>query len=291
MDADRRTFEIIIREGVTSIPDGAFAGCGNLLHITVEPGIAYVGTDAFADCGRIMMYWRGDRPEFASGCKTNTPAFIFYPEGNEGWDERAQYYAYTGGFYLEGVSYALSGTCGENLTYSIDGTVMTISGTGEMDSYSSSESPPWVAYDHFITKLIIEDGVTSIGSNAFSQFDSITELVLPESVTVIESMGFKDCTNLRTVSLAEGLTRIWDFAFDSCVSLTELHIPKSVKYLYSGTLDYCTGLKKIYFYGDPPKYMSCFLEVNATAYYPANNANWTEEVRERLGDGITWVAM
>ena len=168
---------------------------------------------------------------------------------------------------------------------------MTISGTGEMDSYSSSESPPWVAYDHFITKLIIEDGVTSIGANAFSQFDSITELVIPDSVTVIKSMGFKDCYNLRTVSLPDSLTHIWDFAFDSCVSLTELHIPKSVKYLYSDALASCTGLKRIYFYGDPPKYMSSIYGVIATAYYPADNANWTEEVRERLGEGITWVAM
>ena len=283
--------ELIIREGVTVIPDGAFANCANLRHVTVEPGVSYVGTGAFADCKTILMYWHGERPEFVSGWKRNTTVFLYYPEGNENWDALAKDYAYVGGFYLEDVSYALSGSCGANLTYTIDGTVMTISGTGEMDGYSSSELPPWVAYDHFITKLVIENGVTSIGANAFSQFDSITELVIPEGVTRIESMGFKDCSNLRTVSLPETMTHILDFAFDSCVSLQEIEIPPSVTHLYWGSLDYCTGLKKIYFYGDPPKYMNRFLEVVATAYYPADNAKWTAEVQERLGEGITWLPL
>jgi hypothetical protein len=161
-----------------------------------------------------------------------------------------------------------------------------------MDSYSSRELPPWVAYDHYITKLVLEKGVTSIGANAFSQFDSITELVIPEGVTRIESMGFKDCTNLRTVSLPESLTHIWDFSFDSCVSLTELRIPKSVTFLSEDALALCTGLKVIRFYGDAPAGIGVFYNVVIdTIYYPADNATWTAEVRERFGSDITWIAM
>lgn len=282
--------EVIIREGVTSIPDGAFADCANLHYVTVEPGLSYVGTGAFTGYEYLLMYWHGSAPEFAPNWKSENYAFIHYPMGDETWPE-ARKHNYVTNTEYRSVSYALSGFCGDNLAYYIDGTVMTICGTGAMDSYYAQEMPPWLAYDHFITKLIIEDGVTSIGANAFSGFDSITELVIPEGVTVIESMGFKDCYNLRTVSLPDSLTHIWDFVFDSCVSLQELKVPKSVTHFYSGALDYCTGLKRIYFYGDPPKYMNSFAEVIATAYYPADNANWTEEVRERLGDGITWVAI
>ena len=284
-------FELIIREGVTVIPDGAFADCAKLRYVTVEPGLTYVGTNAFTGYEYLMMYWHGSAPEFAPNWKSSNYAFIHYPQDDATWPEaRKQYYVADTAY--RPVSYALSGFCGDNLAYYIDGTVMTICGTGDMDSYSAREMPPWVAYDHFITKLIIEDGVTSIGANAFSQFDSITELVIPDSVTVIRSMGFKDCTNLRTVTLSKNLTHIWDFVFDSCVSLQELKIPESVTHFYSDALANCVGLKRIYFYCDPSALMGCyFYQVVATAYYPSENANWTEEVRNSFGDSITWVAM
>jgi hypothetical protein len=272
------------------IPDGAFADCANLCYVTVEPGLAYVGTGAFTGYEYLLMYWHGSAPEFARNWKSENYAFIHYPMGDETWPEARKHNYVTNTEYRP-VSYALSGFCGDNLAYHIDGTVMTICGTGAMDSYYAQEMPPWLAYDHFITKLIIEDGVTSIGSNAFSGFDSITELVIPEGVTVIESMGFKDCYNLRTVSLPDSLTHILDFAFDSCVSLRRIDIPQSVVQLVAGALDYRTGLEEIYFYGDPPKYMHTFLGVVATAYYPADNAKWTAEVRERLGEGITWLPL
>ena len=281
--------EVIIREGVTSIPAGTFAGCGNLLYVTVEPGVTYVGTNAFADCGFLMMYWHGSAPEFARAWIVNGRAEIHYPEGDESWKEaRKNNHEY--GVDFTAVSYALSGSCGENLTYTIDGTVMTISGTGKMDSYSSAEPPPWVAYDHFITELIIEDGVTSIGSNAFSQFDSITELVIPDSVTVIESMGFKDCTSLRTITLSKNLTHIWDFVFDSCVSLTELHVPKSVTVINADAFGGSAGVKMIWFYGDAPMGLD-FWNITATAYYPGDNPTWTQERLENYGGNITWIAM
>jgi hypothetical protein len=74
--------------------------------------------------------------------------------------------------------------------------------------------------------------------------------------------------------------------------LQELKIPESVIHFYSSALANCTGLKQIYFYGDPSMFMGCyFYQVVATAYYPAGNANWTEEVRNSFGDGITWIAM
>ena len=282
-------FELIIREGVTAIPDGAFADCTKLVYVTVEPGLNYVGTGAFTGYEYLMMYWHGSAPEFAPNWKSSNYAFIHYPMGDETWPEARKHNYVTNTDYTA-VSYALSGFCGDNLAYYIEGTVMTICGTGEMDSYSAREMPPWVAYDHFITKLIIEDGVTSIGANAFSQFDSITELVIPDSVTVIRSMGFKDCTNLRTVSLSKNLTHIWDFVFDSCVSLTELHVPKSVTVINADAFGGSAGLKTIWFYGDAPMGLD-FWNITATAYYPGDNPTWTQERIAQYGGNITWIAM
>lgn len=57
-----------------------------------------------------------------------------------------------------------SGTCGDNLTWTFDSDgTLTISGTGEMGSYTSS-SMPWYKHIYDITSIVIEDGVTSISS-------------------------------------------------------------------------------------------------------------------------------
>ena len=61
-----------------------------------------------------------------------------------------------------------SGTCGadgDNLTWVLDDTgTLTISGTGEMKTFYN----PWNSYSQQITTVVIDAGVTSIGSSAFS---------------------------------------------------------------------------------------------------------------------------
>jgi len=63
-----------------------------------------------------------------------------------------------------------SGSCGENVTYSfVESTgTLTISGTGDMSN------SPWYSYRSSIKKVVINNGVTSIGSRAsiFERFIS-----------------------------------------------------------------------------------------------------------------------
>ena len=61
---------------------------------------------------------------------------------------------------------ALGGSCGKNLTWKLTDGTLTVSGTGEMTNYSSQFDTPW-ARNETITAIVVEDGVTSIGSNAF----------------------------------------------------------------------------------------------------------------------------
>ncbi len=66
------------------------------------------------------------------------------------------------------VSAATSGTCGDNVTWTLDdeGT-LTISGTGEMEDWSTSSNVPWYSSRESITSVVVENGVTSIGERAF----------------------------------------------------------------------------------------------------------------------------
>lgn len=59
--------------------------------------------------------------------------------------------------------------CGENLTWKLtdDGTLI-ISGTGSMTEWDDYKYYPWFFDYKKITKVIIENGVTNIGKNAFS---------------------------------------------------------------------------------------------------------------------------
>jgi hypothetical protein len=154
-----------------------------------------------------------------------------------------------------------SETCGENPTWSLDehnGT-LTIRGTGAMtdDSHTSILSILKYSYSP-IEKVIIEDGVTSIGEGTFSHYcnyltDIIVEngnvsysaengvlfnkdkttlicypagkaessYIIPNSVTSIGNGAFSDC-GLTVITIPNSVTSIGNWAFSGCSSLTDI---------------------------------------------------------------------
>ena len=83
------------------------------------------------------------------------------------------------------VSAATSGYTGA-CTWSLDGTVLTISGYGEMKDYTSL-STPWGTS---ITKVVIQYGVTGIGDGAFYNCQKLTSISIGDSVTRIGRSAF-----------------------------------------------------------------------------------------------------
>ncbi len=60
-----------------------------------------------------------------------------------------------------------SGSCGNNVTYSFTSGTLTVSGSGDMNSYSAA-TVPWADYRSQIKKVVVSDGITSVGYYAFS---------------------------------------------------------------------------------------------------------------------------
>lgn len=125
-----------------------------------------------------------------------------------------------------GTLFAESGTCGDNLTWDLANGVLTISGTGEMTDYSSLQTDlsPWHSFRTTISSLVINEGVTSIGSYAFSSCGNLTSVTIPNSVISIGWSAFSSCTSLTSVAISNNVTSIEDYAFH--------HVPNIV---YSGS--------------------------------------------------------
>ena len=126
-------------------------------------------------------------------------------------------------------------------TWTLDGTVLTISGNGAMETYSTIQ-PSW---GREITRVIIKQGVTNVGPGAFAKCIKLTSVTLSDSVTRIENSAFSGCTNLTNITLPGNVTSIEDSAFSSCTGLTSFTFPDSVTSIGKSAFSGCTGLTRI----------------------------------------------
>lgn len=140
---------------------------------------------------------------------------------------------------------ATSGTCGDNLTWTLDTATetLTISGTGAMENYTYDNPAPWNSQRQNIQNAVISTGVTSIGDYAFS-FCNLTNVTIPDSVTSIGNSAFYDC-NFTSITLPEGLTAIADNMFENCGSLTSIAIPDGVTSIGDSAFRWCLDLTSV----------------------------------------------
>ena len=156
-----------------------------------------------------------------------------------------------------------SGTCGSNLTYTLDSHgVLTISGTGDMQNSSFGWDKDLIksvvinygvtnigqgAFEDCtgLTSITIPNGVTSIGWNAFRNCTSLTIITIPDSVTSIGVAAFYRCSGLTSVAIPDSITSIGDIAFWDCNGLTSITIPDRVTSIGEGVFAACNNLTKI----------------------------------------------
>ena len=210
---------IVIADGTVSISPEAFYGCTSLATVIIPASVTSIGYNAFNDCPNLTSVI-----VFA----TTPPALGFNVfEGNAGGrliyvpeETEVDYWAAAGwknyAGYITVIPIEKRGDCGNgmtweliNLTANSNNYILTISGTGDM------ESNPWENYKNNITTVVIGDGVTSIGECAFWNCPNLTSVSIPASVTSIGESAFDGCTSLATVSIPASVTSVGSYAFEN----------------------------------------------------------------------------
>ena len=139
------------------------------------------------------------------------------------------------------------GTCGENASWKLEGGTLTISGTGEMKDYSSTNNTydPWYESRSSITKVVVEQGITSIGNYAFYQCSNLTQVSLPDSLESIGQDTFYSCSSLKEINIPNHVNVIKAYAFEYCSSLLQIDIPSGITEISGSTFQSCSSLKYV----------------------------------------------
>ncbi len=155
-----------------------------------------------------------------------------------------------------------SGSCGTNLTWSLENGTLTISGTGEMYDYNAmSNRAPWYNKRSQINAIVINEGLTTIGSYAFEWCGEVRTVTLPQTLTTIHRVAFAQCQKLQAITFPSNLQYIADWVLQDCEGLTTLTIPASVSYVGPQLTDECINLQTI------------VVEAGNTVYDSRNNCN------------------
>lgn len=150
-----------------------------------------------------------------------------------------------GGTYSIKATFVRDGSGEETPEWNYADGTLTISPEGDMDNYGVGADVPWADYIESIDTIVIADGVTSIGDNAFSAYEALEKVEISDSVTSIGKGAFYYCTALNEVDLPSTLTYIGDDAFGACTSLTEINLPEGLETIGVAAFQSCTSLTEL----------------------------------------------
>ena len=111
---------------------------------------------------------------------------------------------------------------------------------GDVTNYKSLISPK-----NSVKRIVLGDGVVSIGDWTFYYCTSLTSIFIPEGVTYIGSRTLAICHSLKSIYIPESVTRIGDRVLDGCYDLKLVYIPEGVTRIVRGMFFVCRSLKSI----------------------------------------------
>lgn len=209
----KHLISIEIPNSVTTIGERAFYNCSGLISVTIGNGVSTIENLAFSCCYHLVEVINKSSLTINKGSSSN--GYIGYyalnikTDGSNEIVKKDNYLFYT----YDNVNYLIEyvGTDASLvLPIDYDGASYVINNYA---FYSDSN----------LTKIVIPNNVTSIGSWAFRNCSSLISIIIHDNVTSIGSYAFQNCTGLETITLGSGITTIESNAFDNCRWLKNIY--------------------------------------------------------------------
>lgn len=206
-----------IGDKVKTIEDKAFYHCSSLLSVTIGSRVISIGPNTFAYCDKLMEVINRSLLQIEKGSDDN--GYVGYHAVKIKTSGESDIFVDQKGylFYANGSENIL-------LDYTGEETELLLPGNCKGKKYKIDNAA--FKARKKITKIIIPDGIDSIGNSAFEY-----------------------CTGLKTLIIENGVTSIGRYAFDGCSSLISATIPNSVDFIGWGAFEGCSALKKLDFRG------------------------------------------
>ena len=201
---------VTLAEGVTTVPDGLFAGCTNLASVTIPRGVTGIGSSAFKGCTAIR--------EVIWNCALSQKMWCVFP------DAYANLTNVVLGAGVASIGYGAFSGCSGLTSVTIPAGVASI----EYGAFSGCSG---------LASVTIPAGVTSIGSSAFYGCSGLASVTIPAGVTRIENSAFYGCSGLKLVVISADVTSIGYRVFGGCSGLMSFAVAQdNLKYSSSNGL-------------------------------------------------------
>ena len=236
---------VVIGDSITKIGKEAFSSVP-CTAVKIGKNVQVIGENAFTDCtsltGDLVIpdsVTTIDRWAFFGSVISN--GTLTLGKGLRTIGERAfADCSFSGGLTIpEGVTEIAEGAFCSGSKYSSSPASGKITGTLTLPSTLKTIGAYAFAYEGFSGELLIPDGVTSIGENAFAECDGFGgTLSLPDSVKTVGEWAFYQCEGFTGLKISAGLTRIEKLSFAFMYGLqTEVVIPEGVTEISEGAFE------------------------------------------------------
>ena len=226
--------EFVARETVDGIPVTrigryAFYQRTNLKTYWIPNGIQEIDANAFSNCNGLALLLENSRLPATLGSSWN---------GSSPYYLEAQLWTENDILFVKDSSDRV-----DVLDYLGDGEEVIV--PAQPGGYPLTRIRDYAFYGNNVKRVILPEGITSVGTYAFSECIKLQEIQLPQSLTAIGVYAFGFCTALREIYLPENLTTLGSQAFWYCSSLQEIVIPDGITQLESSIFCGCSALKKV----------------------------------------------